>query len=274
VGEHLIGNRAVETGKGSDPRLMGATPARSTAAGTGRALARDRFAGVAWPAAMRTPKRTRSARNKAEHAARIARERPDVAAHAAKATDPLDEAPMAPARPPLAAIPWNKVLLTDEQRRAVAQAVLDHYPRSEIARALGVAVRTLRRIIDEDPELTDAADAAKDREEAELRDALMAMARKGDTVAALFLLKARHGYRDKDEVKKAPEGFQGGVLVVPGPMKEADFDAMVFKQQAEYRERRDGAPGQDPFAPDRRASTDQGHGVVMQRTRARDLTRH
>jgi hypothetical protein len=275
VGEHPIGNRAVATEKESNPRRMATAIARGTAAGTGRALARGPFARVAWPEAMRTPKRTRSARNKAEHAARIARERPDVAARGAKAADPLDEAPMAAKRPSLAPIPWNKASLTDEQRQAVSQAILDHYPGSEIARALGIAVRTLRRLIDEDPELTDAADSAKDQEEAELRDALMAMARQGSEVAALFLLKSRHGYIDRPDPKvNANEGFRGGVLLAPMAMDEADFDAMVFKQQAQYRERREDAPGKDPFAPDRRTSTDQGHGVVMQRPRAKDMTRH
>lgn len=175
-------------------------------------------------------RKERSQRNRRAHAAERA------AVTGKPAPDPLDERPM-PARPPLPPIPWNKVELTDEQRQAVARAILDHHPRSHIAKALGITVKTLRRLVDDDPALTDAADAAKDQEEAELRDALMASARKGDTVAALFLLKSRHGYRDRDDGKKAAEGFQGGVLVVPGPMRDADFDAMVFKQQARWRER-------------------------------------
>jgi transposase-like protein len=223
---------------------------------------------------MKTAKQNRSARNKAAHAARIARERPDVAARM-PAIDPLDETPMAPARPPLRTIPFNKVALTDEQRGAVAQAILDQYPRSDIARALGISVKTLKRIIDQDPDLTDAADAAKDQEEAELRDALMAMARQGSEIAALFLLKARHGYRDRDDKALKATGV-GGVLVLPAaPDAIEDFEAAAYRQQAQYRERLVEEPSLDAFKGDQRSSTDHGHGVVMQRTRKKDLpTKH
>jgi DNA-binding CsgD family transcriptional regulator len=223
---------------------------------------------------MKTAKQNRSARNKAEHAARIARERPDVASRM-PAIDPLDEEPMAPTRPPLRAIPYNKIALTEEQRQAVAQAILDHYPRSEIARALGISVKTLKRLLDSDPALTDAADAAKDQEEAELRDALMGMARQGSEIAALFLLKARHGYRDRDDKAIKPAGI-GGVLVLPAaPESIEDFEAAAYRQQAAHRSRPIEEPTNEAFRPDTRGSTDQGHGVVMQRTRTKDLpTRH
>jgi hypothetical protein len=223
---------------------------------------------------MKTAKQSRSARNKAAHAARIAQTRPDVAARM-PAIDPLDEQPMAPERPALRPIPYNKVALTEVQRQAVAQAILDHYPRSEIARALGISVKTLKRLLDSDPALTDAADAAKDQEEVELRDCLMAMARQGSEVAALFLLKARHGYRDRDDKAIKPTGI-GGVLVLPAaPESIEDFEAAAYRQQAAHRSRPIDEPSMAAFKPDNRTSTDQGHGVVMQRTRRKDLpTRH
>lgn len=213
---------------------------------------------------MRNAKQARSARNKAAHAARIAQVRPDLA------IDPLDEEPMAPSRPELKPIPWNKIALTEEQRLAVSQAILDHYPRNEIARALGVTVRTLKRIIDEDPSLTDAADAAKDQEEAELRDCLMASARKGDTVAALFLLKARHGYVDRADPKAKGEPAQGGVLLIPTAVPLEEWEAACARQQAPHRHR---ATEEHILPGEVRTSTDQGHGVVMQRTSRADLPR-
>jgi hypothetical protein len=209
VGEHPIGNRAVRAELPSNPKRLIGCASQSTVRGTGGALVYGTIARVTWPAAMKTARQTRSARNKAAHAARIAEARPNPPARTAQ-IDPLDEEPM---RPALRAIPWNKVALTGEQRAAVSQAILDHYPRNEIARALGITVRTLKRLINDDPSLTDAADAAKDQEEAELRDCLMEMARKGDTVAALFLLKSRHGYVDRPDLKAKPDGFQGGVLM-------------------------------------------------------------
>src|SRR5690349_21153826 len=99
---------------------------------------------------MKTAKHSRRARNKAAHAARVAQTRPDVAARVS-AIDPVDEVPMAADRPALRPIRYNKVALTPEQREAVAQAILNHYPRNEIARALGITVKTLKRLVDQDP---------------------------------------------------------------------------------------------------------------------------
>jgi hypothetical protein len=151
---------------------------------------------------------------------------------AAGASDPLDEAaPRAPLRP----IPWNKAELTDEGREAVAHALLDGYPRNQIARAIGTTVKTLKRLIDGDPALLDAIDARKDAEEAELRDILLGLARHGDTVAAIFLGKSQFGWRDRDDVgSKIVQG--GGVLVVPGVEDFDTWSALASKQQAKFRE--------------------------------------
>lgn len=246
--------------------MVGSEP-RSTVRGTGAALVYGAIARAAWPLAMKTAKRSRSARNKAAHAARIAQSRPDLASNP---IDPLEEAPMAPARPELRPVPWNKVALTGEQRLAVSAAILAHYPRNEIARALGVTVKTLKRLIDDDPSLTDAADAAKDREEAELRDCLMSMARKGSEVAALFLLKTRHGYIDRPDGKAKPEAFQGGVLMIPD-IDPDKWEEYCYRQQAPYRTRsvEEGVPPGEV-----RTSTDCGD-VRMEKTRKGDLpTKH
>jgi hypothetical protein len=262
VGEHPIGNRAVRAELPSNPKRLIGCASQSTVRGTGGALVYGTIARVTWPAAMKTARQTRSARNKAAHAARIAEARPNPPARTAQ-IDPLDEEPM---RPALRAIPWNKVALTGEQRAAVSQAILDHYPRNEIARALGITVRTLKRLINDDPSLTDAADAAKDQEEAELRDCLMEMARKGDTVAALFLLKSRHGYVDRPDLKAKPDGFQGGVLMVPTAVPIDEWEAACARQQAPYRTR----SVEEHMLPDVRTSTDCGD-VRMEKVLPGDL---
>lgn len=180
-------------------------------------------------------RKERSLRNRKAHAA----ERVAVLGKGAP-IDPLDEAPV-PAREPLAQIPWNKVELTEEGREAVRRALLEQYPRNEIARALGTTVKTLRRLIKADPLLADAVDAAKEAEEAELRDLLMGMARKGSEVAALFLLKSRHGYVDRPDAKgKMPEEGTYGVLMIPD-MDPEKWEEYAYKQQAKWRERRPGA---------------------------------
>jgi hypothetical protein len=157
----------------------------------------------------------------------------------AAAADPLDEPAMAN-RPPLQAIPYNKLALTDDGREAVERALLDGYARNQIAKALGTTVATLRRIINDDPVLTDAVDCRKDVEEQELREILMGQARMGDTVAGIFLAKAQFGWRDRDDTKvKLETDSGGGVLVVPGTMPLDEWSLAAARQQKQYREASD-----------------------------------
>lgn len=200
-------------------------------------------------------RKERSLRNRKAHAA----ERGAVAGR--PAIDPLDEEPM-PARSALAPIPWNKVRLTDDERTAVAEAILANYPRDQIARALGVTVKTLRRVLNDEPQLADAVDAAREAEEAELRDCLMRSARRGSDVAALFLLKSRHGYVDRQDGKgKGADTAGCGVLVVPAPVDIARFSEAVKAQQAPFRERLEA----EVVALSIRPRTELGDGMSMQR---------
>lgn len=154
---------------------------------------------------------------------------------AAAAADPLDERYVEP-RKPLTSIPWNKVQLGEEGRQAIAAALMEGYPRNEIAKALGTSIPTLKRLIDENPELVDAVETRKDIEEAELRDLLMNMARNGDTVAGIFLAKAQFGWRDRDEAKTATVANGGGVLLLPTSVPLDEWSLAAEKQQQQYRE--------------------------------------
>jgi hypothetical protein len=177
-------------------------------------------------------RKERSLQNRKAHAV----ERATVLGKAAP-IDPLDEQPLEPWGD-LLPIPWNKVQLDARAREAVGLALLEGYPRNQIAKALGTTVATLRRLVKEDAALSDAVEARKDIEEAELRDLLMGMARKGDTVAAIFLAKAQFGWRDRDDGKVRFEGNVPGVLVLPAaPESIEDFEAAAYRQQAQYRER-------------------------------------
>lgn len=157
--------------------------------------------------------------------------------------DPLDEpAPgssVAPARPKLKGFePHNKIRLSDANRDRVMAALLDGHPKAAIARALSTTVKTLDRLMLDDPELLAQIEAQRAFEETELRDILMELARKGDTVAAIFLAKARHGWRDRDDAKLTVDaGKGGGVLVVPGTMPLEKWTAAAALQQAPHRER-------------------------------------
>lgn len=67
---------------------------------------------------------------------------------------------------------------------------------SEIARALGMSMPTWRRIREEDPKAAEAYQEAKAVELDSLVGKLYEKAMDGDSAAAMFLLKSRHGYRD------------------------------------------------------------------------------
>lgn len=146
--------------------------------------------------------------------------------------DPLNEA--AP-RPPLMPIPFDGGQPSSEALDAVAAALSEGYPRHQIAKALGTTVKTLKRMVDRSGALTDAVEARKDAEEAELRDILLRMAKAGDTVAAIFLGKSQYGWRDRNDAKVA-EVQGGGVLVVPATENLATWQERAKEQQRQYRE--------------------------------------
>ena len=69
-----------------------------------------------------------------------------------------------------------------------------------IAKALKTSNNTLRRWMDEDPMLADAFAQGREVERYRLHNVLYrAATRKGNIVAAMFLLKARHGYKEGDQ---------------------------------------------------------------------------
>ena len=80
----------------------------------------------------------------------------------------------------------------------IRQAAANGVNEVGIAQALGVDFRTWQRIRDEDPETKAVYQEARKAEEGKLVGVLFDKAvNKQDSVAAIFLLKARHGYRDQ-----------------------------------------------------------------------------
>ena len=186
--------------------------------------------------------------------------------------DPLDEPgydkSVAPIRPALAMEPHNKASLSEENRERVKAALLEGHPKAAIARALSVSAKTLDRLIKDDPELLAEIEAQRSFEETELRDILMELARKGDTVAAIFLAKARHGWRDRDDAKLKIENHQAGVLLLPTVNSLDQWEAAAAAQQAEFRERAEAKS-----VAEFRTRTELGEGMSMQRVLPGDLLR-
>ena len=135
-------------------------------------------------------------------------------------------------------MPARKKLLTqlvDRELRAselpattmatVAKLAATGWTEKGIARQLGIDEKTWRRLKAEEPLIADALDQGREEEHHALFTKLYDKAMKGDgdTIALLFLLKARHGYKEGSEV--APNQV-AVVFQVPGALSPEQWRAM------------------------------------------------
>ena len=84
-----------------------------------------------------------------------------------------------------------------------------------ISAALGVNKETFLHIRRRDQAVDDAFERGRAREHDRLVRNLTTAAESGNVVASIFLLKARHGYREGEPMEVNVEVNTGGVLVVP-----------------------------------------------------------
>ncbi len=84
-----------------------------------------------------------------------------------------------------------------------ALAATGHNVRG-IAAYFGVSSETFNRWMDEDGEIAEAFSNGRESERMVLHNSLfVAATQKGNAVAAMFLLKARHGYREGDQSEQS-----------------------------------------------------------------------
>ena len=107
-----------------------------------------------------------------------------------------------------------------------------------IAQKLGTGKNTFGHWLDENPELREAMDQGREKERHALHNMLYRQAmEKGNSTAAMFLLKARHGYREGDQ------GDTGNkvsiVFQLPGalPMQEFINLEKVVKDESDKTKR-------------------------------------
>src|SRR5215212_9990622 len=67
----------------------------------------------------------------------------------------------------------------------------------QIARKLGMSVRTFSERMKDDPAVAEAVAQGRAVEQGELVGILRQMARNGDAQSAMFLLRCRHGFSDR-----------------------------------------------------------------------------
>lgn len=71
--------------------------------------------------------------------------------------------------------------------------------RISIANYMGVSVDTLRRWMTDYPELNEQFQLGREKERFDLHNMLYRKAMAGDTIAAMFLLKSQHSYREGEQ---------------------------------------------------------------------------
>lgn len=91
-----------------------------------------------------------------------------------------------------------------------------------IAHCVGINKDTLQRWFTERPDLREAYERGRERERAILHNALYrAATEQGNIVAAMFLLKARHGYREGEQ---AESGNKVSITFsLPGALSMAQY---------------------------------------------------
>jgi hypothetical protein len=104
----------------------------------------------------------------------------------------------------------------------------DGFSMRGVAAGLGVSADVLRRWLDEQPDLQEAFDRGRERERHTLHNALYrAATEQGNMTAAMFLLKARHGYREGDQGDTANRVQI--TFALPGALPLADFKVIDHK---------------------------------------------
>lgn len=96
-----------------------------------------------------------------------------------------------------------------------------------IAKLLKTSPDTLGRWLDENPKLRAAFDEGREREHMKLFTKLFDAAMSGNITAAIFLLKARHKYRDNGDERVAQNNLQIN-FTLPGAVPLADYQAQVI----------------------------------------------
>lgn len=99
---------------------------------------------------------------------------------------------------------------------------------TDIAKALGMSFPTWKRIKEENDQAREALQEARAIEEEKLVGVLFEKAMNGDTTAAMFLLKTRHGYLEGKEVVNA--NAVNVQITVPGSMNPEEYKKEVHSE--------------------------------------------
>jgi len=117
-------------------------------------------------------------------------------------------------RPPIA--------VPQDAAKRISNLAADGFSVRGVARGMDVSYETLQRWLNESPALKEAFEAGRETERQILHNVLYRQAtEKSNIVAAMFLLKARHGYREGDQGETANRVSINFTL--PGAMRPEQF---------------------------------------------------
>ena len=111
---------------------------------------------------------------------------------------------------------------------------------ASIAAALGVTGETLRALRRRDPEAQEALERGRAALGDELTDILLEHARKGVTVAAIFLAKARCGWREGEAMPGGTVNNTQINIQIPERMSDDEFRSIVDGTYREAAENENG----------------------------------
>lgn len=106
-----------------------------------------------------------------------------------------------------------------------------------VAAGLGTNVHTLKKWFTENPELLQSFDRGREKERHALHNMLYRQAmKKGNATAAMFLLKARHGYREGDQAETSNR--VSITFALPGALSMEDFTKVIQSGPGDDRDKR------------------------------------
>jgi len=125
--------------------------------------------------------------------------------------------------------------VTDAGLEQIARLAAEGCADATIAKVLGINRKTFGAMLreDGDPRVLEAYDTGKARLADELTDILLTHARGGNVTAAIYLSKARLGWRDQGPATPAVGNAVQVNISIPAPMSDAEFKKIVEVTQHE-----------------------------------------
>ncbi len=115
----------------------------------------------------------------------------------------------------------NKIVLKEKDYDKIRTLAERGVKETDMVKALGISYPTWKRLKEEDEKALEVFEEAKKIEEDALVGMLYEKAMKGDSTAAMFLLKTRHGYKEGAEQVNANQ--VNVKITLPGSMEPDQY---------------------------------------------------